>query len=197
MSRHVAHFVYTGTLGRANDCGRILDAARRLKAWSRSDIHIHLIGDGSERKALQDEAAQAGLDHVHFVPPMPKEALAGWLAAATAMLLTLKPLPVFDAVSPNKLFDALAAGLPVIQTTQGWIRQLLADRDCGITVDPHRPAALAKAMVALCDDRPGRDRMAGNARRVACESFATDQLADRMLGTLIAANRPRERAPRC
>ena len=193
MSDHAAHFVYTGTLGRANDCGRILDAARRLKAWSRLDIHIHLIGDGSERQALLDDASRAGLDRVHFVPPMPKEALAGWIGAATAMILVLKPLPVFDAASPNKLFDALAAGIPVIQTTQDWIRRLLADRDCGITVDPHRPAALAEAMVALTDDRPRRSRMARNARRAARESFATDRLADRMLDTLVAAHRPRAR----
>lgn len=196
MSGRIAHFLYTGTLGRANDCGQILDAARRLNAWGRSDIHIHLIGDGSERKKLQDEARHAGLNRVHFVAPMPKEALADWLGAATAMLLVLKPLSVFDAVSPNKLFDALAAGVPVIQTTQGWIRQLLAGNDCGITVDPRRPAALAEAMVALRDDRTRRDRMGRNARRLACESFATDLLADRLLGTLIAAHRSRERAPR-
>ena len=194
MSGDGAHFVYTGTLGRANDCGQILQAARRLKSWSRSDIHIHLIGDGSERRALQDEATRAGLDRVHFVPPMPKKALAGWLGAATAMILVLKPIPVFDTVSPNKLFDALAAGIPVLQTTQGWIRQLLAEHDCGITVDPRRPAALAEAMVALCDDRPRRDGMGRKARRVARESFATDLLADRMLDALTAAPRPRERA---
>lgn len=184
------HFVYTGTLGRANDCGQILRAARFLKSWSRSDIHIHLVGDGSERRAIQEEAESAGLDRVHFVPPIPKEALGAWLGAATAMILTLKPLPVFDAVSPNKLFDALAAGLPVIQTTQGWIRGVLRDHDCGITVDPHRPEALAVAMVALSDDRPRRDRMARNARRVAGEAFGTERLADRMLDTLAAARRP-------
>ena len=194
LSGEAAHFVYAGTLGRANDCGQILRAAHRLKIWSRSDIHIHLIGDGAERGALQEEATNAGLDQVHFVPPMPKEMLAAWLGAATAMILVIKPVPVFDSVSPNKLFDALAAGIPVIQTTQGWIRRVLADHACGITVDPHRPAALAEAMVTLSDDRARRDRMAGNARRVACESFATERLADRMLDTLIAARPPRERA---
>lgn len=187
LSGGAAHFVYTGTLGRANDCGQILRAAARLKAWSRADIHIHLIGDGAERRALQEEAARAGLDRVHFAPPMPKEALAAWLGAATAMILTLKPIPVFDTVSPNKLFDALAAGLPVLQTTGGWIRRLLAEHDCGITVDPHHPAALARAMAALSDDPPRRERMAGNARRLARESFGTDRLADRLLDTLTAA----------
>ena len=188
LSGEGAHFVYTGTLGQANDCGQLLRAARFLKSWSRPDIHIHLIGDGSELRALREEAAGAGLDRVHFVPSMPKEALRAWLGSAMAMVLTLKPVPVFDSVSPNKLFDALAAGLPVIQTTQGWIRSLLADHDCGITVDPRQPAALAEAMVGLADDRARRDRMVGNARRVAAE-FATDGLADRMLETLAAAGR--------
>ena len=194
MAGDAAHFVYTGTLGRANDCGQILRAARHLKAWSRSDIHIHLIGDGSERRDLEDEAAQAGLDRVHFVPPVPKETLAGWLGAATAMILVLRPIPVFDTVSPNKLFDSFAAGLPVLQTTNGWIREVLADHDCGVTVDPHRSVTLAEAMVALADDRPRRERMARNARRVAREAFATDLLADRLLATLTSARGQREGA---
>ncbi len=194
MTGAAAHFVYTGTLGRANDCGQILRAARCLKARSRSDIHIHLIGDGSERRALEEEAAAAGLDRVHFAPPMPREALAARLGAAPAMILVLKPIPVFDTVSPNKFFDALAAGIPVVQTTQGWIRQVLADHDCGVTVDPRRPESLADALVALGDDRARRDRMARNARRLARNTFATDLLADRMLDELSAAHRPRERA---
>ena len=188
------NFVYTGTLGRANDCGQLLRAARYLKSWSRSDIHIHLVGDGSERRALEAEASRAGLDRVHFVPPMPRETLARWLGAATAMILVLKPIPVFDTVSPNKLFDALAAGLPVLQTTRGWIRRLLAERDCGLTVDPGQPAGLAEAMVALSDDRPRRERMGRNARRVACELFSKERLADRMLDILTATHLEREGA---
>ena len=54
-------------------------------------------------------------------------------------------------------------------------------------MDPQRPPALAEAMVALSDDRPRRNRMAGNARRVGRESFATERLADRLLDTLTTA----------
>ena len=186
-----AHFVYTGALGRANDCGQLLRAARDLRSRSRRDIHIHLVGDGSEREPLRDEAARAGLDRVHFTSLLPREELAGWLRAATALVLTLRPVPAFDAASPNKLFDALAAGIPVIQTTRGWIRWLLEDHDCGITVDPERPGALADAMTALTDDRARRDRMARNASRLAREQFATDRIAERLLATLTDAHRAR------
>lgn len=194
LSGNGAHFVYAGTFGRANDCGQLLGAARCLRSWSRRDIHIHLIGDGSERELLEAEAAAAGLDRVHIRGPIPRRELAAWLAGATAMLLTFRPAPVFDTASPNKFFDALAAGLPVIQTTGGWMRRVLAEHDCGITVDPTRPAALAEAMVALADDRPRRDRMARNARRVAREAFATERIADRLLDALTEAHRARGRA---
>lgn len=180
-------FVYVGTLGRANDCVQILAAARHLEALDRRDIHIYLIGGGSQRRALAAEAYRDGLDRVHFISPMPKTDLAGWLAAATAMLLTLGPKPVLDTASPNKLFDAFAAGLPVIQTTGGWIRQVLAERDCGITVDGTEPAALADAMLALAGDRPRRDRMGRNARRLAREVYSVDRTAATLLDVLVAA----------
>ena len=181
-----AAFVFTGTMGRANDCGQLLEAARHLQAWAADGIHLYLIGDGQERRALEAEARRDSLDRVHFVPLMPKEALAGWLAAATAMVLTLRPIPVFDTVSPNKLFDAFAAGIPVIQTTNGWIRQVLADHDCGVTVDATRPTALADAMVMLAGDPRTRDRMARNAQRLAREVYSVDRLATTLLNALAA-----------
>ncbi|MYH28877.1 MAG: glycosyltransferase family 4 protein [Acidobacteria bacterium] len=190
-----AAFVFTGTMGRANDCGQLLQAARQLRARGRDDIHIYLVGDGQRRPALEAEALRDGLDHVHFVPLVPKDKLAGWLAAATAMVLTLKPVPVFDTVSPNKLFDAFAAGLPVIQTTQGWIRRVLADHDCGITVDATAPTALSDAMVRLADDRQQRDRMARNARRLASDVYSVDRLSNELLDTLVDALRPRRSTP--
>ena len=190
-----AAFVFTGTMGRANDCEQLLQAARQLRTRGRDDIHIYLVGDGQQRPALEAEALREGLDRVHFVPLVPKEDLAGWLAAATGMVLTLKPIPVFDTVSPNKLFDAFAAGLPVIQTTQGWIREVLAEHDCGITVDATRPTALADAMVQLANDRQGRDRMARNAGRLAREVYSVERLAPRVLATLATARSSRDDAP--
>ncbi len=191
MAADGANFLYAGTLGRANACGQILRAGRYLKQWGRDDIHLYLIGEGAERQKLEEEAVLGGLDQVHFLPPMPNETLAGWLAAATGLVLVLQPIPVFDTVSPKKFFDALAAGIPVIQTTQGWIREVLAEHDCGLTVDPKWPPALAQAIAGLSDDLPGRDRMGRNAHRVACERFETGLLADRMLDALILADGPR------
>ncbi len=110
--------------------------------------------------------------------------------------MTFRPVPVLDSVSPNKLFDAFAAGVPVIQTTQGWIRRLLATSDCGLTVPARDPEALADAIVRLVDDPGLRGRLAVNAARVARAQFARDSLADRMHAALTRAASGSRVAPR-
>lgn len=90
-------------------------------------------------------------------------------------------------VWPNKLFDAFAAGIPVIQTTQGWMRNVLSEHDCGITIDTTQPTALADATVEPAGEPPRRDRMARAGRRLAREVYSVDRLAVKLLDTLAAA----------
>ena len=179
--------VYTGTLGTMDDCEQILDAASVLKERGRDDIAFALIGDGSEREALEIRADNAGLEQVSFVGLLPKVDVVGWLRRATCSLVVFKDVPVLATSSPNKLFDALAAGVPVVQNTQGWIRDLLAGHQCGLTVPAGDQAALANAIERLCCDEALRDQMATNARLVAEELFDRDMLAERMRRVLLEA----------
>jgi glycosyltransferase involved in cell wall biosynthesis len=176
--------IFSGTIGVANNCGLILDAAEILMRRGVKGTRIELIGDGKERPKLEEQARQRGLINVQFRNLMPKLELARELASADIALLVLQPIPVFDTVSPNKLFDGLAAGLPVVQTTQGWIRELLALEDCGLTVRGDDPAGLADAVARLAQDPDLRARMGANARRVARERFDRGLLAEQMLAGL-------------
>ena len=87
---------------------------------------------------------------------------------------------MLDSCSPNKLFDALAAGVPVIQNTQGWIKELFEREDCGLTVPQEDPVAMADAILAVVGDEPLRDRLVANSLRVAHEMFDRDDLAEKM-----------------
>lgn len=179
--------VYAGTLGRMDDCGQIVEAARVLQARGRTDIRLLLAGDGMERVGLEARCTELELGNVTFLGIRPKEEIVALLHRATCALVTFRPVPVLGSVSPNKLFDAFAAGVPVIQTTQGWIRRLLAASDCGLTVPAEDPEALADAVVRLVDDAGLRDRLAVNAARVARAQFARDDLAERMHDVLVLA----------
>ena len=142
------------------------------------------MGDGKERAGLEAEALGKNLDNVVFRDLMPKTELAAELASAAVSILVLRPIPVFDTVSPNKLFDALAAGVPVVQTTQGWIKDLFEQEGCGLTVSATEPGELAEAVLSIVEDPVRRSEMSKNARRVAREQFDRGALAEKMLQAL-------------
>jgi glycosyltransferase involved in cell wall biosynthesis len=172
--------VYTGTMGLMDDCGQILEAARILQRRRRSDIRLVLLGDGRERAALQERAIRHELTNLEFRGLVPKPEVVRWLHRATCAVITFRDVPVLATVSPNKLFDALAAGVPVIQTTTGWIRHLLETERAGISVPAGNPEAMASAIESLVDGPARRAELAANAARVAEELFSRDRLATRM-----------------
>lgn len=182
------HFVYTGTLSRSNDCPQMIAVASLLAAWGRTDIVLHFFGDGVDREQLA-AAARAGIG-IRLHQPLLRRQMPSVLGWASGMLLLLRADPIFDTVSPNKLFDALAAGVPVVQTTQGWIREMLAARECGVTVGRSAPAAYARALIRLADDCCYRPRLARYARRAAEDRFATAPLAASALAVLQRASSP-------
>jgi len=184
--------IYTGTLGVTDDCAQIVRAAEELQRRNRSEIDVVMIGDGKERVMLEEMAREKGLANLRFLGLMPKTEVARWLRRARCALITFREVPFTDTMSPNKMFDAFAAGVPVVQTTQGWIRQLTMRERCGITVLPNDAAAAAEAILLLVDDPDLRDEMGRNARRVAREQFDRDVLAGRMREGLYAAAKGRK-----
>ncbi len=187
--------IYTGNIGAVNHSGYLFAAAEILAARGNEEIMILLIGDGQLRESLARRIAETGLENIRILGLMPKGELVAWVRAAMVSLVPLKGTPILDTSSPNKLFDSLAAGVPVIQTTGGWIRDFLEEERCGYTVDPERPEELADLLVALAGDEPTRATMGENAARLARSRFDKIILADRMLAGLerVAAGGPRDR----
>lgn len=174
------YVVYAGTMGRANDCWQLVRAAEALRRRGRGEINIVLIGDGVQRPELSQYAKEHSITNIKFLGLKPKSEVVTWLHHATASILCLKSIPVFDTVSPNKLFDSFAVGVPVIHTTQGWIKELLDEEQCGVSVEPNNAEAMADAICHMVDRPEERDSMGLNARRVAEVQFSRDKLASKM-----------------
>ena len=179
-----AYAIYFGNLGEVNNSNYLLDAASDLIKRGRTDISIVLIGDGQLRVALKERAVKQNLVNVRFYDLMPKSKLVGYVRNALASVIPLKPLPVFDTSSPNKLFESLAAGIPLIQTSQGWIKTFVEEHKVGFTVDGHHPADLADKLVFLKDNPEVAAKMGREASRVAARFFDKDYLAEKMLNIL-------------
>jgi glycosyltransferase involved in cell wall biosynthesis len=124
------------------------------------------------------------LRHVHFMGLVSKVTVMHWLKAADCALFVVKDVPFLSTASPNKLFDAFAAGVPVIQATEGWIRDLFEREKCGVNVPANDLPAMAAAIERLTADAEFRASVSRNARRVANELFDRDLLATRMRGIL-------------
>jgi glycosyltransferase involved in cell wall biosynthesis len=183
--------LYAGTLGVVNNCGQLLEMAEVFRTQGADDLEIVIIGDGKERILLEKRKQELDLAHVHFLGVMLKEDVTRWLKASCCSLVVLKDFPFLATSSPNKLFDTFAAGVPVVQTTQGWIKRLLEREQCGLTVPANDPNAMADAVLQLARNHQLRASLAANARRVAVKLFDRDLLAEKMRKILVsAAERP-------
>lgn len=161
--------VYAGALGAANDIDTILDAAERLKGAAH--VRILLVGDGKERPRLEAEAKRRGLANVTFTGSVPKSAIPATLAAADICVATLKDIPMFRMTYPNKVFDYMAAGRPMVLAIDGVIRQVVDNAECGIAVSPGNGKALAEAVRSLASNTSRRAQMAACGRSYAIEHF--------------------------
>lgn len=164
--------IFTGTHGLANGLNAVLDAAVELKKRQRTDIKLVLVGDGMQKKALVKRANELQLDNIIFHNSVNKEKLAGLMASADIGLQILANVPAFYyGTSPNKFFDYIAAGLPVLNNYPGWLAELIAKEQCGFAVAPENSHAFADALEQATNNREQLAQMGKNAQKVATEQF--------------------------
>ena len=171
-------FLYAGSLGLMDEVEQVIEGMRLVKdprvVWL-------IIGDGAEKEHLQQLVSKYELTNVHFLGIMPKTEVIKWFARVEATFVTFKDLKVLHTSSPNKMFDSFAAGVPIIQSTKGWIRELVERTECGINVEPYKPEQFAHAIERIASDKCYRDKLAINAKLLAETEFNRDTLAQMYL----------------
>ena len=180
--------IFTGTHGLANGVNAALDAAQELKNRNRQDIKLCFIGSGRLKPDLIDQAKRDELDNCIFLDPIPKAELAACLKRADLGMQLLKNIPSFYyGTSPNKFFDYLATGLPVLNNYPGWLADLIKDNQCGFAIPPDSPSAFADALEAAVDDRVSLKEMGQHSVELAGRLFDRNKLADQFVNWLEGA----------
>ncbi len=168
--------IYTGAHGRANGLDALVNAAVELERLERPPVHIVLVGEGSEKDRLQERAALEAPTCCTFLPSVRKAELPNVLARADVAIVSFENNEVFYyGTSPNKFFDYISAGRPVVVNHPGWIADLVGEHACGRAVAPDDPAALAHALADVATD-PARAAIGARARRLAETEFARAKL---------------------
>jgi glycosyltransferase involved in cell wall biosynthesis len=175
--------MYVGAHGTYSSLETVLDAAARLE--DAPGVRLVLVGNGDRKPALVAEARRRGLANVAFVDPVPKREVPSWLARADACLLPYQDRPLFAGALPNKAFDYLGAGRPIVAAAPpGELTRLVERARCGIAVPPEDGAALAGAIRTLAADREAARRMGEAGRRHALEHYDRAALAARFVATV-------------
>ena len=177
--------VFAGTHGTANGLGAILNAAAELQRRGRTEIKLLLVGQGKLKPALVGRARREGLDNVVFLDPINKKQLAGLMASTDVGLQILSNVPAFYyGTSPNKFFDYIAAGVPVLNNYPGWLADMIAEHRCGFAVPPDDPSAFADALERAAANRTALREMGRRGRTLAEKAFDRAKLADRLVDWL-------------
>jgi glycosyltransferase involved in cell wall biosynthesis len=171
--------VFIGAHGIANGLDSALDAAAELKKTkSAGNIKIALIGDGMLKDHLIKRAEEEELDNVIFISPVPKKEIVNYLHAADLGLMLLADIPAFYyGTSPNKFFDYISSGLPVLNNYPGWLAEMIKDNNLGIVTSPGDAREFANALVKLSGDRDRLKDMRREARNFAEVNFDWQILA--------------------
>ena len=165
--------LYSGNMGRCHDMDTIMEAARILK---NDRIEFVFIGNGAKRQACIDRANHLGLQNCQFLPYQNKENLPYSLTACDLSLVSVSP-GMEGLVVPSKLYAALAAGRPiaVICEKYSYLRQMVADANCGAAFKNGDGAGMAAFIRRLAADTQLTNRMGNNGRHYL-ESHLTPEI---------------------
>ncbi|MEQ9285428.1 MAG: glycosyltransferase family 4 protein [Cyclobacteriaceae bacterium] len=179
------YFVYTGNIGEVNNCMWLLRTAQLLEE-KKSEINIVLVGDGQLKAELQEEVLKKGLKNLILKDLMPKEELIGVIQGSIASLIPLKGIKLLGTSSPNKFFESLAAGVPVIQNTDGWMDEFVKAHRVGFTVKADSEYELAELLQKLVEmeGTTAYSDLRNRCLSTAVEYFDKQILSDKMLEAL-------------
>lgn len=173
--------VYAGAHGVANGLDQLIDAAELLRA---EDVRLLAVGDGPERAALRSQTNDRGLLNLRWLDSIPREELFTVFAAADAGIVCLRGAETFRTVYPNKMFDYMAAALPVVLGVEGVAAALVLKSRAGLCFTPEHPGELARALLRLKEHPPERRAMGRRGHDLVQRRFDRKKQAQEYLAVM-------------
>lgn len=156
--------LYAGTVGLAQGLDTLVEAA----ALAGPDVvQVALAGDGAELEQVRRHAACRAPANVDVLGAVPADRVPELYARSDAAVVLLRDRPVFASALPTKMFEAMAAGRPLLLSAGGEAAELVQRYGCGAVVPRERPQALADAITRLHDAPEDLLSMAAAGRAAA------------------------------
>jgi glycosyltransferase involved in cell wall biosynthesis len=173
------HVIYTGNLGIANDIETILDTAILLQ--NEPQIHFSFVGGGIKLPNFKSFIEKNKLQNVSFLPSISKKEIPELLSLASVCLATLKDIPLFSTVYPNKVFDYMAAEKPTILAIDGAIKDVIKKSEGGIVIKPGSSIELKESIMNYFKNSTLLNLHGKNAKKYVSKHFDRENISKNLI----------------
>lgn len=172
---------YVGAHGVANHLEQLLEAAKKLED---TNVLFLLIGNGMEKRKLQNQALGMKLANLRFIDPVPKKEVFKYIIASEMGTSVLKKTDTFKTVYSNKTFDYMSCKTPVLMGIDGVSRKLIEDAKCGAYVEPENIESYNTTIRMYLDDKERLQKEGLNGYEYAKINFDRQILATKYIGAI-------------
>lgn len=176
--------LYAGSHAYCYALDTVVEAASFLK--ENPGINVVFLGDGQEKQRLIQKSVNLGLNNVRFLDPVAKSEVPNYLNMADILILTTQNNYVFQRARPNKLFDYLASGRPILCSVEGEMQRVVEESRAGIPVKPGDPRAMAEGIKYMYEHRHLFSRWENNGRAYVYEHCNREKQAAQLERILLS-----------
>lgn len=180
---------YAGALGQVNAVDELLNLAELAKMRGKSWQFL-IMGKGSHEAQLKKIASEKSLSNVHFISFGSKEKVNEVLSLADYAWISFAHLPVLKTNSPNKFFDALAAGKAILVNHKGWVFDLVRTHQLGVSCLPTKVESAFKKLEELEENPLELLKMGENSRKLAEKHFSKEHAVSHLKQVIEPSKNP-------
>lgn len=172
----IADFMYAGNFGKGQTLDVIIRAAAGIKD---KPFLVHMVGDGSQRKELEELSRRLGVqDKVVFYGNQKREDMPSFYQKADALLITLRGNNAVGNTLPGKLQTYMTAGKPILGAINGGAAEVIAEAQCGKCVPAGDHEGLARIMTDYMEHKEDYKDCGKRAAAYFEEHFTLEKYCD-------------------
>ncbi len=174
-----ARILYVGSVTKSRGA---LEMAAAAATFASPDTGSVFVVVGEVSPTLREEMDRvAGDARVEYLGRVSRDGVTEQINRASVGLSLLHPTPQYKIAIPTKIIEYAAGGVPSLVSNFGWARRTIDKLECGVTVDPLDPVAIARAVQEMLDDPAAANEMGARGRQAVIDHMNWDQEADKLL----------------
>lgn len=178
------NLIHFGAMGFDNYNEYIVEAAKLAQEQGKNKLNFILLGDGSTVPTIKKMISDYGLKNIQYLGNHKMNVVSDIVNCCSACIVSFRNIPILATNSPNKMFDSLSAGKPIIVNSAGWTKDLVEEENCGCFVDPEKPQDLVDALEDMANSPEKCKTWGENSRRLSVEKFDKSILSAKVADVL-------------